>query len=107
NNLDDYNIQDPSKAIIEKVGGEWRLNQVGDYVLDASQPLFLGSECSPFLEINEANIDQNLISTDGDFTTQILSDKNIAYRLILDSEEGRKHQFFVRQVLTNINFPIQ
>lgn len=107
NLMDDYNIQDPSQIILSKVGDEWRFNQVSDYVIDPTQPIFKGKECSPFLYLNEDNIDQNKAYTEGDFQNEIYSGKNIAYRFRLDSEEGMTHQFYVRQILTNIGFPIQ
>lgn len=106
-NMDDYNIQDSNNAVIIRVGGEWRFNQVFDYVIDPDQPIFIGEECSPFLELNESNIDKDKAYTEGDFRNELFSDKNISYRFILDSEEGRKHQFYVRQILTHINLTQQ
>jgi len=105
--MDLYNTQDPANIIMGREGEEWRFNQVGDYLIDPEQPIFIGDSCSPYTWLNESNIDQSKYATDGDFRHEILADKNIAYRLIYDNEDSHKYQLYLRQVLTYVNFPIQ
>lgn len=99
---------DPANIKIAWQDKEWRFNQVNDFVVDSTQPIFIDADkCSPFLVLNEGNIDQGKFRTDGDWTFQRLSDKNITYRLVFDNEYSRTHLLYFKQAITVGNIPIQ
>lgn len=103
-----YLLDDPSNIQLKWQDKEWRFNQVNDYVIDASKPIFVDSDkCSPFLILNEDNIDKGKSSTDGDWNIQRLSDKNVTYRLIFDSPESEQYLLYFKRAITIANLPVQ
>lgn len=106
--LDKPNFNDPSNTIMKWQDKEWRFNQVNDFVVDATKPIMTDSEtCSPFLVLNESNIDQSKQATDGNFRHQVLTDKNITYKLVFDSPESRTHLLYFKQALTQAKLTTQ
>lgn len=107
-NTNIYLEQDPDEIILSWQDKEWRFNQVRDYVVNPNLPIYIDNGvCSPFLQLNEANIDKSVEFRDGTGQPKLLSDKNLKYRFTFDSEESRNHLLYVKQILTYYNIPNQ